>query len=410
MLELTLCALFTILPDYLFRRYVQGKRIGREITLYSVFFELRWGISWCFLLTILLITVIFYYHPSTKSATTYYRSVPILTEGIGRVDEIYVGLRDKVKAGQPLFKLDNARQAAALESARLRVSEVDATIEQTRTELAVAEGKIQEALGAYNQAVDQLETKTELQRRNASVVAPREIERLQRVVEGRQGALAAAKASKQSTETQISTTLPAQKASAEGARLQAEVELDKTMIRAGVDGSLEQFTLRKGDLVNPLARPAGILIPTGAGRRTLVAGFGQIEAQIMKVGMIAEATCIGQPLTIIPMVVTEVQDLIAAGQLRPTDQLLDPQQTTRPGTITVFLEPLYQGGMADLLPGSQCIVNAYTNHHDQLADRNIGTARWMFLHGVDAVALVHALLLRLQALLLPLQTLVFSGH
>jgi hypothetical protein len=29
---------------------------------------------------------------------------------------------------------------------------------------------------------------------------------------------------------------------------------------------------------------------------------------------------------------------------------------------------------------------------------------------VDAVALVHALILRLQALVLPLQTLVFSGH
>jgi len=30
MLELMLCSLLTILPDYLFRRYVQGKRIGRE--------------------------------------------------------------------------------------------------------------------------------------------------------------------------------------------------------------------------------------------------------------------------------------------------------------------------------------------------------------------------------------------
>jgi multidrug resistance efflux pump len=410
MLELTLCALFTVLPDYLFRRYAQGKRIGREINLYSVFFELRWGISLCVMATILLITVIFYFHPSTKSATTYYRSIPILAEGVGRVDEVYVGLRETVKAGQPLFKLDSARQEAALESARRRVSEVDATVEQTRTELAVAEGKIQEALGSYNQAVDQLEMKTELQRRNASVVAPREIERLQRVAEGRQGALTAAKANKQSVETQISASLPAQKASAEAARAQAEVELSKTTIRAGVDGTLEQFTLRKGDLINPLARPAGILIPAGAGRRTLVAGFGQIEAQIMQVGMIAEATCIGKPLSIIPMVVTEVQDLIAAGQLRPTDQLIDAQQTTRPGTITVFLEPLYQGGMADLLPGSQCIVNAYTNHHAELADSNIGTTRWMLLHGVDAVALVHALILRLQALLLPLQTLVFSGH
>ena len=47
MLELVLCSLFTIVPDYLYRRYVQDKRIGREITLYSVWFELRWGIVGC---------------------------------------------------------------------------------------------------------------------------------------------------------------------------------------------------------------------------------------------------------------------------------------------------------------------------------------------------------------------------
>ena len=78
---------------------------------------------------------------------------------------------------------------------------------------------------------------------------------------------------------------------------------------------IEQFTLRKGDIVNPLMRPAGVLIPSEAGRWGLIAGFGQIEAQVMKPGMIAEATCVSKPLTIIPMVVTEVQELIAAGQI-----------------------------------------------------------------------------------------------
>ena len=34
MLELILCSLFTVLPDYLFRRYRQGKRWGEEITFF----------------------------------------------------------------------------------------------------------------------------------------------------------------------------------------------------------------------------------------------------------------------------------------------------------------------------------------------------------------------------------------
>ena len=69
MLELLLCSLLTIVPDYLYRRYGQGKRLGKEITLYSVWFELRWGITACLMLTVGLITVIFYNHPSTTSAT-----------------------------------------------------------------------------------------------------------------------------------------------------------------------------------------------------------------------------------------------------------------------------------------------------------------------------------------------------
>ena len=51
------CSLVTLLPDYLYRRYVQGKRLGKEITFYSVWFELRWGITGCLLLTVALITV-----------------------------------------------------------------------------------------------------------------------------------------------------------------------------------------------------------------------------------------------------------------------------------------------------------------------------------------------------------------
>jgi multidrug resistance efflux pump len=408
MLELFLVSTVTVLPDYLYRRYVQGKRLGREITLYSVWFELRWGITFCLVLTILLITLIFYYHPSTKSTVAFFRTVPLLPEGSGRVEEIYVDVRDEVKAGQPVFRLDSSEQEAALESARRRVAEIDAALEQAKDELAAAEGRIQEAESSYRQAVDELQTKATLLERD--VVARREVEKLEIVAAGRQGSLDAARANKRSIETQISLVLPAQKASAEAALHEAQVELDKTIVYAGVDGRVEQFALRKGDIVNPLMRPAGILVPAEAGRRGLWAGFGQIEAQVMKVGMVAEVACISKPLTIIPMVVTEVQDLIAAGQVRPTDQLIDPIQAAQPGTIAVFLEPLYEGGFDGIPPGSHCIANAYTNNHDRLAHENLGAAQWVFLHAIDTVALVHAMILRVQALLLPVQTLVLGGH
>jgi multidrug resistance efflux pump len=177
-----------------------------------------------------------------------------------------------------------------------------------------------------------------------------------------------------------------------------------------VNGRVEQFVLRVGDVVNPLMRPAGVLIPEGAGQPVLQAGFGQIEAQIMKVGMAAEVTCVSKPFTVIPMVVTGVQDYIAAGQFRGGEQLIDAQQVTRPGTLLVFLEPLFKGGIEGVTPGSSCIANAYSNNHDIIVAKDTGTLRALALHAVDALALVHAIILRLQALVLPFQTLVFSGH
>ena len=41
-----------------------------------------------------------------------------LAETIGRVAEIYVDMSGEVKAGQPIFRLDSSKQAAAVESAR----------------------------------------------------------------------------------------------------------------------------------------------------------------------------------------------------------------------------------------------------------------------------------------------------
>src|ERR671910_145626 len=211
MLEFLLASSLTILPDFLYRRFVQGKRIGRQITLFSLWYELRLGITACVLLTLSLITVIFYFHPSTSSALSSFRTVPVLPETVGRVAEVYVGLRELEEAA---------------------------------------------------------------------------------------------------------------------------VELAKTTVYAGVTGRLEQFTLRPGDLVNPMMRPAGILVPSEAGRVGLQAGFGH-------------------------------------------------------------LEPLFTGGLTALPPGSSCIVNVYTSNHEKLKSPDLGTLDRVVLHVIDGVGVVHAAILRL---------------
>jgi multidrug resistance efflux pump len=410
MLEILLCSLLTILPDYLYRRYRQGKRIGKEITLFSVWFELRFGIISCLMLAVALITVIFYYHPSSDTATLYFRTVPILPEINGRVAEVNVEFSAPIKKGEVIFKLDSSKQQAAMETSRRKIVEVDAEMLTAQADVLKSEGQIQQAKSDFQQASDELDVKRELQKRSPGIVPQRDIEKLEVLLAGRQGALDAATASKQSLMTRVTALLPAEKASAEAALAEAQVDLDKTTVRAGVDGRVEQFSLRPGDVVNPVMRSAGILIPDGAGRGTLAAGFGQIESQVIKVGMVAEATCISKPWTIIPMVITGEQDYIAAGQFRGGEQLIEARQAQAPGTVLAFLEPIYKGGLDGVTPGSSCLVNAYTSNHDLIASKETGALKGLALHAVDAVGVVHAMLLRIQALLLPIKTLVLSGH
>jgi hypothetical protein len=74
------------------------------------------------------------------------------------------------------------------------------------------------------------------------------------------------------------------------------------------------------------------------------------------------------------------------------------------------MRPLYEGGLDGIPPGSHCIANVYTSNHELLDDPNIGMGKWLFYHVIDTVGLVHAMILRVQALFLPVQVLVFAGH
>lgn len=409
MLEILLCSLVTVLPDYLFRRYRQGKRLGHEITLFSVWYELRYGITLCLILTLSLITTIFYFHPSTTAAASVFRTVTILPEMTGRVEETYVGISQRVKEGDPLFRMDGSRYEADIETAKKRIAEIDARLAVAKAQLAEADAQIAAASAGLQEAQEEFQARVDIQRRSPGAVAAREVDRFEARVASQQAALDAATASRDALLERIDTQLPAERATAVAAMQEAEVELGKTLIVAGTDGVVQQFTLRPGDLVNAMLRPAGVLVPDSK-VDALLAGFGQIESQVVQEGMVGELTCPALPLQIVPVVVTEVQDVIATGQVRPTDRLFDVQEFAQPGTITALLEPLYAGGLARLPQGASCIANVYTSNHERLSDGDLGTFQRIGLHLIDTVGVVHAMLLRIQAVLLPIKTLVLSGH
>jgi multidrug resistance efflux pump len=153
--------------------------------------------------------VILYNHPSTTNVTLFSGRSPIIPEANGRVAEVYInGVTGPIAKGEPIFRLDSSKQEASAEMARRKIAEVEAEMVLARIDIEKADGQLQEARSSHRQAVDELETKRELQSRNP--VASR-------------------------------------------------CDLSKTVVRAGVSGQVEQFTLRVGNILNPFVRTAGIL-------------------------------------------------------------------------------------------------------------------------------------------------------
>jgi multidrug resistance efflux pump len=410
MLEITLCSLITILPDFLYRRFAQGKRIGQEITVFSVWYELRWGISACAILALSLITTIFYFHPSTSNVTLGFRTVTILPETSGRVSSVSAVNGQWIEAGEEIFRLDDARQQAALDTATTKLGEIEAEIILAEASLEVSIAKVDSARASLEQSELELARTLELRERNSGVVTGQEIDRQNALVATRAASLKAAQAGQKESEARLNEQLPAKRVNALAALHQAEVEQSLTIVYAGTDGTILQFLLKVGDYINPILRPAGILVPDRKDYDKVQAGFNQISAQVIKPGMLAEITCISEPFKIIPMVVVFEQSVIAAGAIRPSDQLVEISQRAQPGTVTIAMEPLYAGGIDRVPQGSKCIANVYTSNHELLASGDVSGGKAVLLHAIDAVGLVHALILRLQAMFLPVQTLVFSGH
>ena len=196
MLELLFSALITILPDYLYRRYKQGKRLGHEINLFTVWYELRWGITSCAVLAISLLTVIFYFHPTTTNVTSLFRTVSILSDRPGRVEEVYVADNQFIRVGAPIFRLDTQRQQAAAETARRRIAEVEAAILVGKAELAAAEGNIIASESQLRQAQERADAlQSDAERKHSEIMGT--INQQRGVLEGGNGGQSAAPIFKQ---------------------------------------------------------------------------------------------------------------------------------------------------------------------------------------------------------------------
>ena len=240
------------------------------------------GIGW-------LLLTMNYYHPFTSQARLYTFTTPILPDVRGRVIEVPVKGDTPLKAGDVLFKIDPRPYQYA--------------VDQARAALAAAEGERDFNRGEF-------ERSTRLAQKGAA--SDREVQSWQERLDKAVAAV-----------DQANSKL-----------LDAQFDLDQTVVRAPTDGFVTQVVLRPGMMAVPMPlRPVMVFVHEE--NRPFVAAFPQNSLQNIQPGYEAEVIFPALPGRVFKGKVDAIIDALAQGQIQATGDLIDPESRPRRGRVPV---------------------------------------------------------------------------
>ena len=187
----------------------------------------------------------------------------------GRLSEIAVAEGDAVTAGQPLFRLDDSAQAAALSAALAQVAAAAANLDNLQTGARPEEIAVLRAARASAEAQRQLAAST--LDRSERLIASGSATAAQ--LDAQRAALAAATAQVAQAEAQLAVAelpaRPAQRAAAEAALEAAQAEADRARtaladraVAAPVSGRVEKLYFDPGEVAG-VGAPVLSILPEG---------------------------------------------------------------------------------------------------------------------------------------------------
>jgi len=186
-------------------------------------------------------------------------NIAVGTPVSGVVTEISVKVGDHVKAGDPLFKIDDSDLQAQLVTARARVGEAEAALQQPRHRLEYAE---------------------QLHKRDPDVISPQELSDRRDEAANAEAALALARAQLE----------------------QLEIEIKRHTVHAPVSAEILQLKMRLGEFVegsNTLTSP--LLILGSDDRMNVRVDIDEHDAWRVQPGVDAVAFVRGNPSIRIPL-------------------------------------------------------------------------------------------------------------
>jgi RND family efflux transporter MFP subunit len=228
-------------------------------------------------------------------------NVAVGTAVPGVVSDVYVRVGDGVKAGDPLFRIDDRDLQAQLAVARARVGEADAAVGKPRHRLAFL---------------------SRLQRKDGSAVSAQVLSDARDDVLAAESALAAARAE----------------------AAQVEVEIARRLVRAPAAGRILQVNARVGEYVEGAGQAKPLLLLGGDARIYLRVDVDENDASRVRPQARARAYVRGDPRVQVPLRFEYIEPYVTArtsltGQSteRSDVRVLQVVYSFDPGALPVYL-------------------------------------------------------------------------
>lgn len=289
-----------------------------------------------------IMLVMNYLHPYAKYGKEVFASIPITPLVAGNIKSVDVEANKLVKKGDVLFTLYNEEQKIALEKANAALAQAKNQVLQNDEALLAAVAQVAKAQANSDR------TKLTYQRyadgqAKAGVNSPfsqQELDNRKKLYEAADASLQTAKANERKvrllTESEIYGE-NTQVAQLKAIKDKAQLDYDRTFVRAPTDGTPTQLALRPGMRAGILAvRPVMSFIPKE--KRKFAARIWQNSLLRLKKGLDAEVILDAVPGHVFTGKVVDILPAMAEGEFQGSGSLIQANRLTNHGFSIAIIE------------------------------------------------------------------------
>ncbi|PNH90952.1 hypothetical protein C1M56_01485 [Vibrio diazotrophicus] len=314
-----------------------------------------------------LILLMNYNHPFTAIGGQAYSTTPIVSGVRGKVIEVDVVPNQPLKRGDVLFKIDPTPFQAIVVQKQASVAEAEQQVLQLESVYKGAVSNTAKATAERDKAKREYERYNKGFKRGAFTA--QQVDTTNQAYKGAQAALEAAQASEESSRLAYESEINGENttvARMQAELVQAEFNLEQTVVTAPTDGFVTQLALRPGMMAVPLPL-APVMTFVHTEDVYFYGAFRQNSMQRLQSGFEAEFVFRSIPGKVFKGEVVDVIPAIAEGQIQARGSLLGTQAINTQGRVMVKLKLTDDMSEYHLPLGSSAEVAVYSDSFEHVS-------------------------------------------